>query len=58
MNTRMGARPWLVRTQGDYARMLLARDEPGDRGRAKELLDEARATYREPGMRDPNARAA
>ncbi len=32
MNAGMGARPWLAHTQADYARMLLARDGPGDRG--------------------------
>ena len=35
MNERMGARPWLAHTQHDYARTLLARDEPGDRERAR-----------------------
>ena len=50
MNERMGARPWLAHTQEDYARMLLARDDPGDRERAQELLDQALATYRELGM--------
>jgi tetratricopeptide (TPR) repeat protein len=50
MNARMGARPWLAHTQGDYARMLLARDGPGDRDRAQELLDAAATTYRKLGM--------
>ena len=50
MNERMGARPWLAHTQHDYARMLLARDGPGDRERAQELLDQALATYRDLGM--------
>jgi hypothetical protein len=50
MNARMGARPWLAHTKHDYARMLLARDEPGDARRAEELLDEAGAIYRELGM--------
>ncbi len=45
MNTRMGARPWLAHTQHDYAQLLLARDGPGDRERAQELLDAALATY-------------
>ena len=54
MNKRMGARPWLAHTQNDYARMLLARDRPGDRERAQELLEQALATYRELGM-EPNA---
>jgi eukaryotic-like serine/threonine-protein kinase len=50
MNARTGARPWLAHTQNDYARMLLARDGPGDRTRAHELLDTALASYRELGM--------
>jgi DNA-binding SARP family transcriptional activator len=50
MNARMGARPWLARTQEDYASMLLARDGRGDRERARELRDAALAAYRELGM--------
>ncbi len=50
INERMGARPWLARTQNDYARTLFDRDDPGDRERAQELLDQALATYRELGM--------
>jgi tetratricopeptide (TPR) repeat protein len=50
LNERMGARPWLARTQDDYARMLLARDGPGDRQRATELLTAARDTCAELGM--------
>jgi hypothetical protein len=46
-NEQTGARPWLARTQHDYARLLLAEGE-GERGR--ELLDAALATYRELGM--------
>jgi DNA-binding SARP family transcriptional activator/tetratricopeptide (TPR) repeat protein len=49
-NERMGARPWLAHTEADYARMLLARDGPGDSQRAAELLDHALVTYRELGM--------
>jgi len=33
-----------------YAWMLLDRDAPGDRARARQLLDEAIAMYREIGM--------
>jgi class 3 adenylate cyclase len=51
MNARMGARPWLARTQHDYAKMLLARDEPGDREKALELLTEALDTAHELGMK-------
>ena len=50
MNARMGARPWLAHTQHDYARMLLARDGPGDRERALALADAAQDIYRELGM--------
>jgi tetratricopeptide (TPR) repeat protein len=50
MNANMGARPWLAHTQYDYARMLLARDEPRDREKAQELRDAALATYRNLGM--------
>jgi tetratricopeptide (TPR) repeat protein len=52
MNERMGARPWVAHTQHDYAAMLLARDEPGDREQASRLVREALATYRQLGMRD------
>jgi class 3 adenylate cyclase/tetratricopeptide (TPR) repeat protein len=50
MNARMGARPWVARTQLDYARMLVKRDAAGDRERTRELLDAALATAREIGM--------
>jgi hypothetical protein len=57
INARLGARPWLAHTRHDYARMLLARDRPGDASRALELLDAAVASYRELGM-ESWARAA
>jgi tetratricopeptide (TPR) repeat protein len=47
---RMRARPWLAHAQHDLAAMLVARDEAGDRGRARALIDDAAATYRELGM--------
>jgi DNA-binding SARP family transcriptional activator/tetratricopeptide (TPR) repeat protein len=50
MNERMNARPWLAHTQADYARMLCARDAPGDHERAGELLRLARTTYGELGL--------
>jgi predicted ATPase/DNA-binding SARP family transcriptional activator len=50
MNQRMGARPWVAHTQEDYARMLLARDGPGDSERAGMLLKQAVSGYRELGM--------
>jgi len=37
VGTRMRARPWLARTQYEYARLLLARAESGDRDRARAL---------------------
>jgi tetratricopeptide (TPR) repeat protein len=49
-NERMGARPWVARTQHEYAQMLLARDAPGDRARARELLGAALETASEVGM--------
>jgi tetratricopeptide (TPR) repeat protein len=50
MNARMGARPWLARTEHDYARMLVARGGPGDRERAGELLASALRAARELGL--------
>jgi tetratricopeptide (TPR) repeat protein len=46
----MGARPFVARTQDQYARMLLARDGPGDRDKALGLLTQALGTARELGM--------
>jgi tetratricopeptide (TPR) repeat protein len=57
MNERMGARPWLAHTQHDFARMLIARDAPGDREHAHDLLAAAAATYRELRMDTYAARA-
>ncbi|MEK6272993.1 MAG: hypothetical protein AABM42_10160 [Actinomycetota bacterium] len=37
MNERIGARPWLARTQSEYAQMLVARDAPGDTEKARRL---------------------
>jgi class 3 adenylate cyclase/tetratricopeptide (TPR) repeat protein len=51
MNARMDAYPWLAHTQYQYAGMLLARNQSGDRDRAVTLLDAALATARELGMR-------
>jgi class 3 adenylate cyclase/tetratricopeptide (TPR) repeat protein len=50
MNTRMGARPWVVRTQLDYVRMLLKQGEPKDRPRIQELLEAAQQEARMLGM--------
>jgi hypothetical protein len=51
MDRGTGARPCFPHAQEDYAGMLLARAKPGDRDQARELLDSARATYDELGMR-------
>jgi tetratricopeptide (TPR) repeat protein len=50
MNTRIRARIWVAHTEHDYARMLVARDRPGDRERARALSAQALATAREVGM--------
>jgi class 3 adenylate cyclase/tetratricopeptide (TPR) repeat protein len=50
MNARIGAKPWLAHTQHEYAAMLLARGQPGDRTQARSLLDEALAISRALGM--------
>jgi DNA-binding SARP family transcriptional activator/tetratricopeptide (TPR) repeat protein len=50
VNGRSGARPWLAHTQDDYARMLAARNEAGDRERALELIGLAHGGYRDLGM--------
>jgi tetratricopeptide (TPR) repeat protein len=50
MNARLGMRPWVAHTQHDYGRMLLARDGPGDRVKARELLGSALTTADELGM--------
>ena len=47
---RMGARPWLAHAQHDLAAMLLARGATGDSERARALLEDVVATYRELGM--------
>jgi tetratricopeptide (TPR) repeat protein len=49
-NARIEARPFLARSQHEYARMLIERNESGDKEKAKALLTEATATYRELGM--------
>ncbi|MBI1884704.1 MAG: tetratricopeptide repeat protein [Chloroflexi bacterium] len=49
-NALLGDKPWLAHTRAQYARMLIARDGPGDRDKAFRLLTEAIAMYREIGM--------
>jgi hypothetical protein len=50
LNARIGAQPWAARTRADLASLLLARDRPGDRERAAELLTAALGTARRLGM--------
>jgi DNA-binding SARP family transcriptional activator len=50
MHERMGARPWVARTQLAYAELLLTRRRRGDRGRALELLADALTTADALGM--------
>jgi class 3 adenylate cyclase len=47
---RIGARPWLQRTRFLYAELLLQRDEPGDRNRALEFVNQALLECEEMGM--------
>src|SRR5262245_40572926 len=56
MNARIRARVWVAHTQHDYARMLVARDGPGDRERATALALQALATAREVGMKPLEAK--
>ncbi|MGH7898162.1 MAG: hypothetical protein ACREQQ_09425, partial [Candidatus Binatia bacterium] len=51
MNARMAARPFLARTQHEYARLLLGRCRPRDREKAVHLLEEALATADGIGMK-------
>lgn len=57
INESMAARPWAARTRHDLARMLLARDAPGDRERASDLLSEVIATCGRLGMASLQERA-
>jgi tetratricopeptide (TPR) repeat protein len=58
VNRRAGARPWLARTQYNYARMLLTRGTAADREPGASLLAEARRTAEELGMRNIPGEAA
>jgi len=51
MNTRMGAKPFVTRTQYEYAATLLARHQPGDDAQARALLAPALVTAQELGMK-------
>jgi tetratricopeptide (TPR) repeat protein len=50
MHTKMAAVPYVADSQHEYATMLLARSDPGDRERALELLGRALDTARLLGM--------
>jgi hypothetical protein len=50
VNERMGARPWTAHSRHDLARILRARDAPGDRARAVELDELALGAARTLGM--------
>jgi len=50
LNERMGARPVVACTQHEYARLLQYRSQPGDRARARLLIEQARATSLVCGM--------
>jgi hypothetical protein len=56
-HTRMGAHAWLARTRLEWARMLLARAQPGDADRARDLLGHALQTARELGLGNVERRA-
>jgi hypothetical protein len=50
MNERLGARPYVVRTQCVWASMLLERNAAGDAARARELIAAGRAEAEQLGM--------
>lgn len=58
VNARLGAHLWVARSQYDWARLLLAADRPGDRERARGLLEQASATAASVGSVDLQARIA
>jgi tetratricopeptide (TPR) repeat protein len=51
MNERIRSPLWIAHTQHDYARMLLVRNDPGDRCKALKLLQRAIATADELGLK-------
>jgi tetratricopeptide (TPR) repeat protein len=51
MHAKARARPFLARTQYEYAGMLLSRAAPGDREKARGLLSQALAVAEELGMK-------
>jgi DNA-binding NarL/FixJ family response regulator len=58
MNKRIGARSALAYTRHDYAAMLLARGEPGDREHAAKLLRASLESAQQIGMKALEERAA
>jgi len=54
----MEALPWLAHTQHDCAKMLLAREMPGDREQAQQLLAADAELYQRLGMTPWLARTA
>jgi class 3 adenylate cyclase/tetratricopeptide (TPR) repeat protein len=54
---RIPAPAWLARSRLEWARMLLARPQPGDAARAQELLGQALSTARELGLGNVERRA-
>ena len=50
-NSKMGALPWVARTQYEYARMLLKCARADDRDRARHLLTAAHETAEQLGMK-------
>ena len=54
---RIGAPIWLARTRLEWARMLLARNDPGDADRSRELLAQAFDSARELGLANIERRA-
>jgi class 3 adenylate cyclase/tetratricopeptide (TPR) repeat protein len=58
MHTRIEAPTWLARTELEWARLLLRRDGPGDRDRARQLLGESLSTARRLDLATVARRAA
>jgi len=50
LNARLGARSWLAQARFDHARLLMNRDQPGDREEAQRLDGLAQAAAREIGL--------
>jgi tetratricopeptide (TPR) repeat protein len=57
MNTRIGGRPFLARTQYEYARMLVERGRAADRRRATALIDQALACAEDLGLVEARRKA-